>query len=80
MSAKAANPVVQIVDGDEQDVGLVDRTVGIGPFVRLTESEKECNRSGSRQESRIPTRQKILTTSAAELSYNVDLHFDSGIF
>ena len=44
MSAEAANPIIQIVDGDEQNVGLVDRTVGIGPFVRLTESEKECNR------------------------------------
>jgi len=30
MSAETANPVVQIVNRDEQDVRLVDRDVGIG--------------------------------------------------
>ena len=34
MSAEATNPIVQIVDSDEQDVRPVDRVGGIGPLVR----------------------------------------------
>ncbi len=41
---ETTNPVVQIVDGDEQDVRPVDRVGGRGPLVRWNESDEECNR------------------------------------
>ena len=72
MSSEATNPVVQVIDGDEQNVRPVDRGVGTGPLVRWHESDEECNRrdsksrSGTRQEFRIPTQPKVLTTSATK--------------
>ena len=33
MPTEAANPVVQIVNGNEQNVGPVDRVGGVGPLV-----------------------------------------------
>ena len=44
MSSKTTNPVVQIVDGDEQDVGRVRRVGCIDALFRWQDSDEECNR------------------------------------
>ena len=52
MSSEAADPIVQIVDSDEQDVGPIDG-VGVSLLVRL-QKERDCQEacSGTRQEFR----------------------------
>jgi hypothetical protein len=44
MSSKTTNPVVQIVDSDEQDVRPVVRVGGIGPLDRLEENAEKNDR------------------------------------
>lgn len=79
MSSKTPHPVIQIVDGDEQNVRPIDRIAGIGPFVRCSQSDEECNRRepcrGTRQAFRSAAWPKSLTTSATELGDNTQFHF-----
>ena len=95
MSPETTDPVIQVVDGDEQNVGPVDRVGGSGALLRHNENDEKCNRieerSGTRQEFRYSTwatflarsaavRPRVLTTSATEHGGNSEIHFDSGVF
>ena len=44
MSSKTTDPVVQIVDSNEQDVRPVDRIGGTGSLVRWHKRDNECAR------------------------------------
>ena len=44
MSSEASNPVVQIVDGDEQNVRPIDRGVGVSLIESKYRDEEKCDR------------------------------------
>ena len=69
MSSKTTDPVVQIVDGNEQDVRPVDRVGGVSLFESKYRNEEKCDRQFGCES--IHLRCDV---------YRKKFHFASGIF